>query len=128
MALPFFLVVSCAQSPIKRYNALLDSHVGASNKRTVATLLGAPKSCERKEATERCEIADGKNVCEKKEAVETCEFHTAKGQNGPRPSVYRPQPGFGPDLSPYENMDVLTLTFDNEGILRGWEPVFLQPH
>jgi hypothetical protein len=111
----FYLIVgvavfltSCAEYRIKRYQHLLDTHVGSSPKPTLDKLLGEPASCR----------PDGN--------LKLCEYRTSAGRNEQVPYVHQKKQGF-PDLSPYEHYDVLHLFYDDFDVLREWRPVVL-PH
>lgn len=98
---------ACTEPRVKPYQRLLDPEVGRANKARVTALLGNPV---------KCEITAGQ---------ESCEYRTTAGRNDPTPSVHRPSPGFGPDLSPFEHFDVIKAHYNDVGILREWEPMVL---
>lgn len=109
-ALLFFLAViatGCTQSRVRRYEELLDKHVGSEKKDRIATVLGAPAKCIPAEGGERCE------------------YRTNAGRNRSSPGVHAPAPGFGPDTSPYEFFDVIHVFYNDVGLMREWQPVVL---
>lgn len=102
------LILGCTEPALNRYSRWLDPKVGNANKSDMVNLFGAPVSC-RQEAN-----------------FENCEFRTARGRNAPVPAVHQQNASMGPDLSPYEHFDVLSLQFDGLGVLRSWKPLHVQ--
>jgi len=65
--------------------------------------------------------------CRAQSELQRCEYRTAAGRNLPTQEVHQRIPTMGPDLSPYENFDVLYLYFDDTGRLKDWTPVVILP-
>lgn len=108
----FFVVVltvfsACSQTRVKKYADILDPRLGNAKKQEVGKLLGPPTSCTAEQVGEKCE------------------YRTARARNHPVPDVYRREGSLGPDLSPYDQFDVLQLRFDGFGVLKEWEPIFI---
>lgn len=97
-------VAGCTHHRVNRFQSLLDPMVGKAKKAEVAKVLGAPVNCKPESVTERCE------------------YRTAREHNDPVPIVHTKQPGFGPDVSPYDYFDTLYCTYDSLGTLKEWEP------
>jgi len=102
------LMTSCAEHRVKRYQDMLDKHVGVTQKKELDRQLGEPTQCR----------PDG--------SMKLCEYRTAAGRNEQVPYVHQKKEGF-PDLSPYEHYDVLHLFYDDFNVLRDWKAVVL-PH
>ena len=99
------LFVACSELRVKRYGDLLDPLLGSGSIAEVNRVLGKPTSCEA--------LSLGKR----------CEYRTAAARNYTIPDAHRQLPGFGPDLSPYQYFDVLSVVYDHFGVFREWEPV-----
>lgn len=97
----------CSQLRVQRYQSMLDPLVGNAERKEVDKLLGHPASCQALELGNRCE------------------YRTLAQRNHTVPDAHRPMPGFGPDLSPYEYFDVLSLDYDVFGKFKSWEPVVI---
>ena len=102
-----FLLSACAQSRVNKYNGLLESKVGRSDRNDVGRILGEPVKCS----------PEGD--------LEKCEYRTASAKNHPVPDVFKKQPAMGPDVSPYEHYDVLHLYYGKDGLLKEWKPVVI---
>lgn len=105
----FIFASACTQPTVKRYEITLERKVGTAKKPEIDKLLGNPVSCQRENS------------------VQKCEYRTLQAGNYPVPAVYDKQPAIGPDVSPYDYFDVLHLFYDEEGILRDWQPVVVRP-
>jgi hypothetical protein len=103
-----FLFVACTEAPVKRYRDLLEPRVGSARKAEINQLMGSP------------------TYCKQGEAYELCEYRSSLGHNYPVSDQYRRVDSMGPDLSPYDQFDVLHLYFDNFGILKEWEPIVIK--
>lgn len=106
----FFLILFChCTSPrVKKYQAVIDPGIGSAKKVEMSKLFGNPIACQSEAILERCE------------------YRTSYVRNEPVPDVYKKTEGV-PDLSPYDQFDVLYLYFDALGVLQSWEPVVLKP-
>lgn len=102
--LSMLVLPSCTHTALRRYGDLIEPQIGRANKADMARQLGSPENCK----------SDGN--------YENCEFRTSRGKNAQVPAVHQRAPGMGPDLSPYEHFDVISLQFDSLGVLRGWKP------
>ena len=102
-------LTGCTSTPVERYEDLLHRHVGTSKRADVDKILGQPTSCKK---------LDG---------YEMCEYRTAAARNEPVPIVHIKEPGYGPDLTPYDSFDVLHLNYDSFGILKDWTAVVVRP-
>ncbi|MBI1859312.1 MAG: hypothetical protein HYR96_00125 [Deltaproteobacteria bacterium] len=102
---PLLALLGCTQPAIKKYSDMLDPLVGLATKKEITRLLGQPVSCQ-----------NDMNY-------EVCEFRTSRARNNPVPAVHQKHPGMGPDLTPYEQFDDLSLQFDALETLRGWRPL-----
>lgn len=100
-----FLIASCSQNRVKKYQNILDPLIGKGKKDEINALIGNPISCKSESRYEKCE------------------YRTAHAQNTPVPDMFRKSEG--PDLSPYEYFDVLYLYFDAFQVLKEWEPVVI---
>lgn len=103
-----FLVISCTQSRVKKYEGMLAPLVGKASQNQINALLGNP------------------SFCRQENRFEMCEYRTATAHNTPVPDMFRKSESLGPDLSPYEYFDVLHLYFDSFHVLKEWEP-FVTP-
>lgn len=105
----FLLSGACIHQKERRYQAILDPKVGKSTKAVLDKTLGEPVSCANEAAGQ------------------WCEYRTASASNDPVPDAYRKTATMGPDLSPYDQFDVLHLHYDSEGVLQAWEPIVVAP-
>lgn len=103
------LLSSCVESRVKKYQALLEPERQRGKRSEIELQLGPANRC----------IPEGRYL--------RCEYLTAKASNVPVGSVYRKQPGMGPDLSPYDQFDVLHLLYDSFGVLQEWYPITIAP-
>lgn len=102
------LLGACTHPRVRRLHGLLDPLVGSGKKADVAKLLGDPVHCKPESTLERCE------------------YRTSREQNDPVPIVFTKQPGFGPDVSPYQFFDTVHCVYDSLGTLKEWVPVVVQ--
>lgn len=98
-------LLGCTQPVVDRYSKMLEPQVGSATKKDMERLLGPPVRCVQEFN------------------YENCEFRTARGRNHPVPAVHQRNTTMGPDLSPFEHFDVLSLQFDGFGVLQGWKPL-----
>ncbi len=105
----FALVTSCASTQLKRLEETMDPMVGVAKRTDVEKSLGSPEQCSTQKGMTRCE------------------YRTQIARNEPVPSAHKKEPGFGPDLSPYEFFDVLEAFYDDTGLLRDWHPLSVKP-
>lgn len=103
------VVAGCASSRTKRYQDMLEPKVGSGKKDEINKMLGSPSWCRSESGSEKCE------------------YRTSKGSHAPVPDMYRKEGALGPDLSPYDQFDVLHLYYDGVGVLKDWEPVVVRP-
>ena len=103
------VLVSCAQSRVRRFDELIEPKIGKATKSNMSQLLGTPVKCIRVAALERCE------------------YRTASQRNDPVPGVHIPKKGMGPDVSPYEYFDVIHVFYDDFRVVRDWAPVVIHP-
>lgn len=103
------LLTGCTQPTIRKYSDMLDPKIGVASKDDITRFLGAPASCRQTLN------------------YEDCEFRTSRARNAPVPAVHQKHPSIGPDLSPYEQFDDLSLQFDSLGTFRGWKPLRVNP-
>ena len=104
-----FLVAGCASTQLSRLEETMDPMVGVAKRGDVEKSLGNPTQC----------------VTEK--GMLRCEYRTLIARNEPVPSAHKKEPGFGPDLSPYEFFDVIEAFYDDTGLLRDWRPLSVKP-
>ena len=105
IALP---VISCTEARVRKYQALFEPRLQKGMKTEFDSVLGQPAHCFHQSR------------------YLVCEYHTAYRRNAPVSSVYRKEPGFGMDLSPLDQFDVLRLYYDGFGILQEWKPVTIR--
>ena len=84
-----FLILSCTQSRVKKYEGALEPLIDKASQNQVNAVLGNPVFCRQESR------------------YEMCEYRTAAGHNAPVPDMFRKSESLGPDLSPYEYFDVL---------------------
>ena len=108
----FFILLlgfGCASTQLGRLQETMDPWVGVAKRLEVEKSLGSPTQC----------------VTEK--GMTRCEYRTLIARNEPVPSAHKKEPGFGPDLSPYEFFDVIEAFYDDTGLLRDWRPLSVKP-
>jgi len=95
---------SCTTTRVKRYQNLLDPLIGSSKRTEVNHLLGTPVFCR----------PEGDR--------ELCEYRTSAARNFTVPDMHRKAEAMGPDLSPYDQFDVLHVYYDGFDTFKEWEP------
>jgi len=95
----------CVENRIKKFDALLNPLLGHAQKKQVSEALGNPVKCRLDQSGE------------------TCEYRSAAGRNDSVPAVHRKEPGFGPDVSPYDAYDPIQVQFDAVGVMKDWKPL-----
>lgn len=82
--------------------------VGVKKRGEVERLIGEPVKCATQGNLTRCE------------------YRTLIGRNDPAPATSKKEPGFGPDLSPYEFFDVIEIFYNETGLMTDWRALSIR--
>jgi len=101
-------MIACSHSPLKRLEEAMDPMIG-KKRVEVESAVGQPVQCQPLQGSTRCE------------------YRTLIGRNEQAPAAHKPEPGMGPDLSPYEFFDVIEAFYDETGTLKDWHALSVKP-